>query len=121
MYRVYGSLVYAVEFRVLGDRGLCEEATQQTFLRGWRAAASFDASRELRPWLAMIARRVAIDLYRREAIREAGRLDSVAADEPALVTSPRQTPSLRCGRFAARSPSSPTTSRTLCGSSTSRG
>ena len=85
VYRAYGSLVYGVAFRVLGDRDLCEEATQQTFLRAWQAAAGFDASRELGPWLATIARRVAIDLYRREAIRAAGPLDSVAADDPALA------------------------------------
>jgi RNA polymerase sigma factor (sigma-70 family) len=85
VYRAYGSLVYAVAFRVLGDRGLCEEATQQTFLRAWRAAAGFDASRKLAPWLATIARRVAIDLYRREAIRAARPLDSAATDDPVLV------------------------------------
>lgn len=88
VYRAYGSLVYGVAFRVLGDGGLCEEATQQTFLRAWRAAAGFDASGELGPWLATIARRVAIDLYRREAIRPVGPLDSVAADDRALVTQP---------------------------------
>ncbi len=85
VYQTYGSLVYAVASRVLGDRGLCEEATQQTFVRAWRAASGFDASRELGPWLATIARRVAIDLYRREAIRTAGPLESVAPDDPALV------------------------------------
>jgi RNA polymerase sigma factor (sigma-70 family) len=84
VYRAYGSLVYAVALRVLGDRGLCEEATQQTFLRAWRAAGDFDTTRELGPWLAMIARRVAIDLYRRESIRVAGPLDGVAPDDPAL-------------------------------------
>ncbi|MBV9335842.1 MAG: sigma-70 family RNA polymerase sigma factor [Solirubrobacterales bacterium] len=85
VYRAYASLVYAVAWRVLGDRGLCEEATQQTFLRAWRAAAEFDVGRELGPWLATIARRVAIDLYRREAIRPAASLESVAVDDPALV------------------------------------
>jgi Sigma-70 region 2 len=55
VYRLYGSLVYGVAFRVLGDGRLCEEATQQTFLRAWRATAGFDASRELGPWLATIA------------------------------------------------------------------
>ena len=88
VYRAYGSLVHGVAFRVLGDRGLCEEATQQTFLRAWRAAADFDASRELGPWLATIARRVAIDLHRRETIRTAAPLESVAADDPGLVEQP---------------------------------
>ena len=88
VYRTYGSLVYGVTFRVLRDRGLCEEATQQTFLRAWQAAASFDPSRELGPWLATIARRIAIDLYRREAIRATGPLEEVAPDDPALATPP---------------------------------
>ena len=52
IYREYGRLVFAVAYRVLGDRGLAEEATQQTFLKAWRAATSFDTDRELGPWLA---------------------------------------------------------------------
>jgi RNA polymerase sigma-70 factor (ECF subfamily) len=39
---------------------------QTTMLKAWRAAASFDTSRELAPWLYAIARRVAVDIYRRE-------------------------------------------------------
>jgi RNA polymerase sigma factor (sigma-70 family) len=88
VYRAYGRLVYAVAYKVLGDRGLAEEASQQTFVKAWRAAQSFDEGRELGPWLAAIARRVAIDLYRREAVRAADAIGSVAADDPALVTAP---------------------------------
>jgi RNA polymerase sigma-70 factor (ECF subfamily) len=89
IYRSHGRLVYAVAYRVLGDRGLAEEATQQTFVKAWRAAQSFDERRELGPWLAAIARRVAIDVYRREAVRSADPLDSVPADDPALVATPQ--------------------------------
>jgi RNA polymerase sigma-70 factor (ECF subfamily) len=89
VYRSYGGLVYAVTYRVLGDRVLAEEATQQTFLKAWRAADSLDESRELGPWLATIARRVAIDLYRSETHRSADPLDSVAEADPALVSRPR--------------------------------
>jgi RNA polymerase sigma factor (sigma-70 family) len=89
IYRSHGRLVYAVAYRVLGDRGLAEEATQQAFVKAWRAARSFDESRELGPWLAAIARRVAIDLYRREAVRSADPIESVSAADPALVATPR--------------------------------
>jgi len=89
VYRSYGRLVYAVAYKVLGDRGLAEEATQQTFVKAWRAAQSFDEQRELGPWLAAIARRVAIDLYRREAVRATDPLESAAPGEPALVSSPQ--------------------------------
>jgi len=88
IYRSYGKLVFAVAYRVLGDRGLAEEATQQAFVKAWRAAASFDERRELGPWLATIARRVAIDLHRHEAVRAADALDSVNPGDPALVSSP---------------------------------
>lgn len=89
VYRSHGRLVYAVTYRVLGDRSLAEEATQQTFVKAWRAAQSFDESRELGPWLAAIARRVAIDLYRREAVRSADPIESVPAGDPALLTTPQ--------------------------------
>src|SRR5262249_6638778 len=75
-------------YRILGNRGLAEEATQQAFLKAWRAAGSFDPDRELGPWLASIARRTAIDVSRREAVRAADPLDSVAPGEPALMTTP---------------------------------
>ena len=89
IYRSHGRLVYAVAYRVLGDRGLAEEATQQTFVKAWRAAQSFDERRELGPWLAAIARRVAIDVYRREAVRSADPIESVPAGDPALVAAPQ--------------------------------
>ena len=88
VYRAYGGLVFAVAHRVLGDRGLAEEATQQTFVQAWRAASSFDPSRELGPWLATIARRVAIDVHRRESRRAHSRLDDVPAAHPAVITLP---------------------------------
>jgi RNA polymerase sigma factor (sigma-70 family) len=86
VYRAYGRYVYAIAYKMLEERGLCEEATQQTFLKAWRAAASLAPGRELGPWLATIARRVAIDLYRREAIRAASPLESVAPNDPVLAS-----------------------------------
>ena len=86
VYSAYGRLVYAVAYGILGDRGLSEEATQQTFLKAWRAAQEVDPGRELAPWLATIARRVSIDIYRRETHRSARPLEAVSADDPALVS-----------------------------------
>ena len=88
VYRAYGRLVYAVAYRLLADRGLSEEATQQTFLKAWQASATVDPNRELGPWLATIARRVAIDLHRREARHSAAPLDEVTSEDPALVSMP---------------------------------
>ncbi len=88
VYREYGRLVYAIAFKVLGDRGLCEEATQHTFLKAWRASATIDVQRELGPWLVAIAKRVAIDLYRREAHRATSPLAAVPPDHPGLAAIP---------------------------------
>jgi RNA polymerase sigma factor (sigma-70 family) len=88
MYRAYGRLVYAVTHRVLGRADLAEEATQQTFIQAWQAADRLDVDRDPAPWLATIARRAAIDIHRRESRRAATPLDSVATDDPAVVTLP---------------------------------
>ena len=66
IYREFGRPLFGAAYRLLGDRGLAEEAVQQTFLQAWKGAASFDPSRDLAPWLFSIVRRVAIDLHRRE-------------------------------------------------------
>jgi RNA polymerase sigma-70 factor (ECF subfamily) len=88
IYREYAGLVFSVTLRALGDRSRAEDATQQTFLQAWRAAATFDPEREFGPWLATIARRVAIDVHRREQRRAHDQLDDVSPLDPALVTAP---------------------------------
>ncbi len=83
LYNEFGKAVFAVAMSALGDRGLAEEAVQLTFLSAWRAAESFDVRRDPGPWLYAIARRVAIDLYRRER-----RHRSVDGDEPEMAVLP---------------------------------
>jgi RNA polymerase sigma-70 factor, ECF subfamily len=67
VYDRYSGPMFAVAMSVLSNRELAAESVQQAFVKAWRASASFDPQRELRPWLATITRRVAIDLYRRES------------------------------------------------------
>ncbi|MEY2570794.1 MAG: hypothetical protein QOE63_1144 [Acidimicrobiaceae bacterium] len=88
LYRAYGGLVYAVAHRVLGQHELAEEAAQQTFVRAWQSADRIDVDRDPAPWLATIAKRASIDIYRREARRPARPLTDVAEDDRALVTLP---------------------------------
>jgi RNA polymerase sigma factor (sigma-70 family) len=88
VYRAYGRLVYGVAYRLLANRSLSEEATQQTFLQAWRASGQIDPSRDLGPWLATIARRVAIDMHRRERRHVADPLDTVASEDTALISLP---------------------------------
>ncbi|WP_436499472.1 RNA polymerase sigma factor [Actinokineospora sp. HUAS TT18] len=65
-FRLCARPMLASAYRVLGDYDLAADAVQQAFVQAWRASASFDSTRQLQPWLCAIARRTAIDLYRRE-------------------------------------------------------
>jgi RNA polymerase sigma factor (sigma-70 family) len=88
VYATYGRLVYSVAYKVLGDAGLAEDAAQQTFVQAWRSCDRFDPQRAFGPWLATIARRVAIDVYRAGRRHQtSGTLESAAAAAQ-LVTPP---------------------------------
>jgi RNA polymerase sigma-70 factor (ECF subfamily) len=82
VYRRYAGPILTVAMGTLGRRDLADEAVQTTMLKAWRAAGSFDTSRELAPWLYAIARRVAIDIYRRESRVSA---DELGDDDVAVV------------------------------------
>jgi RNA polymerase sigma-70 factor (ECF subfamily) len=72
--------VYAVAFRVLGDRAQAQDVVQDVFLRVWRRPRAFDASRgELGSYLRLMARSRAVDLWREAQV--AGR----ASDRLRLV------------------------------------
>jgi RNA polymerase sigma-70 factor (ECF subfamily) len=52
---------------MLNDQMAAEEVTQDTFMRLWRKAETYDPSRgSFGTWLLTITRRLAIDLYRRQ-------------------------------------------------------
>src|SRR5919201_5454669 len=77
-YAAHSGELYGFAFRSLGDRGLAEEAVQETFLRAWRAGQRFDPELgSLRTWLFAILRNVVIDLGRARAARP-----RVASDLP---------------------------------------
>lgn len=72
VYAAHGSELYRFALRSLNDRGLAEEAVQETFVRAWQAADRFDdALGSLRTWLFAIVRNVVIDLSRARAVRPA--------------------------------------------------
>src|SRR6059058_3330968 len=70
VYAAHGPELYRFALRSLGDRGLAEEAVQETFVRAWQAANRFDdALGSLRTWLFAIVRNVVIDLSRARSVR----------------------------------------------------
>jgi RNA polymerase sigma-70 factor (ECF subfamily) len=81
LYGRYARRVYGLGLRLLGDQGLAEDLVQETFLRLWRSAPRFDPGRAtVRTFLFTIARRAAVDLWRRR-----NRLDRVGYETEPLV------------------------------------
>jgi RNA polymerase sigma-70 factor, ECF subfamily len=66
----YRGRVENLGVQLLGERGLAEEMTQETFTRVWRRASAYDPERGTVPtFVFTIARRVAVDLWRRPSSR----------------------------------------------------
>jgi len=67
IYREHSGAVYTVARSIVHDRELAADVVQQTFVKAWRAAKTFEGNRQLAPWLYSIARRTAIDVLRSES------------------------------------------------------
>ncbi|SDH88559.1 RNA polymerase sigma-70 factor, ECF subfamily [Agrococcus jejuensis] len=69
-FAAHGGALLGFAVNALQDRPLAEDCVQETFLRAWRARATFDGERgSERTWLFAIARRVVIDAHRARARR----------------------------------------------------
>ncbi|MDE3206470.1 MAG: sigma-70 family RNA polymerase sigma factor [Acidobacteriota bacterium] len=63
--RRHAGAVTGVAFHVVRDRALAEDIAQETFLRAWRSAGTFDPRRgNARSWILSISRNAAIDVVR---------------------------------------------------------
>jgi RNA polymerase sigma-70 factor (ECF subfamily) len=70
LYRRYAPRVYGLGVQLLSERGLAEELVQETFVRVWRNAGRYDQARgSVATFIFTIARRLAIDLWRRPSSR----------------------------------------------------
>ena len=77
----YVNLVYSVAYQVLDDRMAAEEVAQDTFMRLWEKAATYDPAKgEFITWMLTITRRLAIDSLRKRQRREP-RQDMLFIDE----------------------------------------
>ena len=86
VYERFRGPVFAISLSVLHDHGLAADATQQTFIKAWQAATTYDPDRELAPWIYAIARRTAIDLYRKNSRSVASEDVDSTSLPPALDT-----------------------------------
>jgi RNA polymerase sigma-70 factor (ECF subfamily) len=76
VYDRYGALAYSVAVRILGDAKLAEDIVQETFLKLWNSASTFDAGRgSLRAWLLTSVRNRSIDQLRGRGAHERREVD----------------------------------------------
>jgi RNA polymerase sigma-70 factor, ECF subfamily len=80
LYDRYGGVLYAVAYRIAGQRADAEEVVLEAFAQAWRDAPRFEAARgSVAAWLTMIARSRALDLVRARGRRD--RITAAAAAE----------------------------------------
>jgi RNA polymerase sigma-70 factor (ECF subfamily) len=85
VYERFGGAVYTVALSILGDPGRAADVVQSTFVNAWQAASRFNPDQELAPWLYTIARRQAIDTYRRD--RRSRPVDAAELDDATAAVS----------------------------------
>jgi RNA polymerase sigma-70 factor (ECF subfamily) len=82
LYDRYGAVLYAVAYRIVGQRADAEEVVLEAFAQAWREASRFEAGRgSVAGWLTMIARSRALDLVRARSRRDRVTA-TAAADRP---------------------------------------
>jgi RNA polymerase sigma factor (sigma-70 family) len=70
LYDQFGSYVFGLAVRVIGDRHAAEDVTQEVFLSIWQRPEAFEPARgRLRTFLGTLAHRRAVDVVRREEAR----------------------------------------------------
>ena len=88
LYDRHGGAAFSLAYRMVGNRAVAEEVTQEAFISVWRSGARFDPTRgSVRSWLLSIVRNRGIDFLRSRAGR-APKLDF--DDDSALEQRPAQ-------------------------------
>ncbi len=81
----FGSVLFAVAFRILRDRDEADEAVIQAFSQAWRDAARFEANRgSVAAWLTVIARSRSLDQLRARQRRQHMN-DSASRSDPNVL------------------------------------
>lgn len=84
LYDDTARLVFGIALRVVRDRTLAEDVSQEIFVEVWRTAGRFDPERgTARAWITTIAHRRAVDHVRREQSQRERRDRAAALAEPA--------------------------------------
>ena len=79
LVEAYQSLVFALAFRMLGERTLAEDAAQDTFTSAFRSIKSFKGG-NFKAWLLRITSNACIDELRARKRRPAASLDAIVEE-----------------------------------------
>ncbi len=81
-YDRHGGVAYSLAYRMVGDRTMAEDVTQEAFISLWRSGARFDSTRgSVRSWMLSIVRNRAIDQLRSKA----GKAPKLAFDDDSIL------------------------------------
>jgi RNA polymerase sigma-70 factor (ECF subfamily) len=83
----YQQSTYGVVFRMLGDRDIAADVTQDVFIAAFRGIQSFRGGSSFRAWLMRIASNAACDYWRRTQRHPTESLDIDADDDDAHAAS----------------------------------
>ncbi|MGE3333382.1 MAG: sigma-70 family RNA polymerase sigma factor [Rhodospirillaceae bacterium] len=76
-------IVHRTAYRLVRDDQLAEDIAQESFVRLWKLAESWQPRGRISTWLCHVARNLAIDVIRRRSREQSDELgDDLAADDP---------------------------------------
>lgn len=82
-FEFYFDRIYAIAYRMLGDRVAAQDVTQDVFCKVHGAAGRLDASRDPGPWLTTITMNLCRSIWRSSAYRMARQATPIGPDEKA--------------------------------------
>ena len=75
---VHKGLIFTIVIRMVANRDLAADLTQDTFVRAFRKIKDLRTPAQFRPWLCTIARRIVLDHFRSEKRKPTVSLETVA-------------------------------------------
>lgn len=82
LVRKYQKLVYNVIYQLVRDHQICQDLTQETFLKAYRALEQYDSKRSFKPWLLKISTNCALTYLNKTV--SPGSLNEILEENPQL-------------------------------------
>jgi RNA polymerase sigma-70 factor (ECF subfamily) len=81
LYDRYANAIFGIALQIVGDESLAKDVVQDSFVKVWKNAASFDPRRsKVFTWMYRIVRNTAIDRLRREKNKRTDEIQNDGSD-----------------------------------------